>query len=122
MTDPQLPPSPEQQQEAKAATRAAFWTRLAVLVAAVYVLGSTAALIYLGVQGGGQRQRLIDCTTPGHGCYDDANKQTAQVVLGLLAGGKQNTIDVVTAALSCQADGITDIEPLARCTIERSKP
>lgn len=117
MNESPVPATPEQE---KRVTRAAFVTRLAVMVACVYVLITTSAVVYLSIIGQQQRERLVDCTTPGHECYDEGNKRTGEAVLGILAGGKQNTIDVITAALSCQADGITEQEPLARCTVERS--
>lgn len=76
-------------------------------------------------EGSPTQQRLIDiaeqirsCTTPEGKCSQRGQKQTAKAVVGI----NQGTLRVVVAALSCQADGITELEPLARCTIERSKP
>lgn len=63
--------------------------------------------------------RLIkDCTDPSGDCYQRGQKRTAEAIVGINEG----TLHVVVAALSCQADGITEREALARCTIERSKP
>jgi uncharacterized membrane-anchored protein YhcB (DUF1043 family) len=60
--------------------------------------------------------RIEDCTTPGRQCFEDQAARTGAAVAGINEG----TLAVIVAALSCQADGITDEQPLARCTANRA--
>jgi hypothetical protein len=60
--------------------------------------------------------RIEDCTTPGRECFEDQVKRTGAAVAGI----NQGTLSVIVAALSCQADGITEERPLARCTARRA--
>ncbi len=62
-------------------------------------------------------ERIEDCTTPGRPCYEDAQRRTGEAVAGI----NQGTLAVITAALSCQADGITDQKALSRCTVRRAE-
>lgn len=62
-------------------------------------------------------KRLIDCTTPGGECYAEGQKNTGKAIMGINEG----TMRVIVAALSCQADGITEEQELAVCTVERSR-
>ena len=59
---------------------------------------------------------LVDCTSPGGDCFEAGQKRTGEAVGGI----NQSTADVIVAALSCQADGITGRRPLARCTAQRA--
>lgn len=61
-------------------------------------------------------ERIEDCTTPGRECYEEQLRRTGDAVAGI----NQGTLAVIVAALSCQADGITEEKPLARCTAERA--
>lgn len=63
-------------------------------------------------------EQIDSCTNPEGDCYKRGQEQTAKAIVGINKG----TLLVIVAALSCSADGITDQEQLARCTIERSKP
>lgn len=60
--------------------------------------------------------RIEDCTTPGRRCFEDQLKRTGDAVAGI----NQGTLAVIVAALSCQADGVTEEKPLARCTARRA--
>lgn len=60
--------------------------------------------------------RIEDCTTPGRKCFEDQVSRTSDAVAGI----NQGTLAVIVAALSCQADGVTDERPLARCTARRA--
>jgi hypothetical protein len=60
--------------------------------------------------------RIEDCTTPGRQCFEEQVKRTGDAVAGI----NQGTLAVIAAALSCQADGITEERPLARCTARRA--
>jgi hypothetical protein len=60
--------------------------------------------------------RIEDCTTPGRPCFEDQVKRTGDAVAGI----NQGTLAVIVAALSCQADGITEERALARCTARRA--
>lgn len=60
--------------------------------------------------------RIEDCTTPGRQCFEDQVARTGEAVAGINEG----TLAVIVAALSCQADGITEERPLARCTVRRA--
>ena len=61
-------------------------------------------------------ERIEDCTTPGRACFEDQVERTGAAVAGI----NQGTLAVIAAALSCQADGITEERPLAQCTARRA--
>lgn len=61
--------------------------------------------------------RIEDCTTPGRECFDDSQRRTGEAVAGI----NQGTLAVIVAALSCQAEGITEQRALARCTVNRAQ-
>lgn len=61
-------------------------------------------------------QRIEDCTTPGRQCFEEQTRRTGKAVAGI----NQGTLAVIVAAISCQADGITEERPLARCTAKRA--
>lgn len=78
--------------------------------------------------GSPTQQRLIDlgeqiksCTTPEGECAKRNAEATAEVVATLITGNSEATREIVSAALSCQADGITEKRALLDCTVERSK-
>lgn len=60
--------------------------------------------------------RIEDCTTPGRKCFEDQVSRTGDAVAGI----NQGTLAVIVAAIPCQADGITEERPLARCTANRA--
>ena len=62
-------------------------------------------------------QRIEDCTTPGRACFDENAERTAGAIVGINRG----TLVVITAALSCQDDGITEQKALAKCTARRAR-
>lgn len=62
--------------------------------------------------------RIEDCTTPGRECFEAQQRRTGDAVVGV----NQGTLAVIAAALSCQADGITEESALARCTARRVAP
>ncbi len=61
--------------------------------------------------------RIESCTTPGQECYEDQQRRTGDAVAGI----NQGTLAIIVAAISCQADGIIDEKPLARCTASRAR-
>ena len=104
-----------------AARYRALWA-VFVLFCIFAVVAVLTGVIYLLIIGQEQRNRLVDCTTPGHECYDQGQEQTGKIVGGLNDATYNTVVSVVSAALSCYADGIKDQEALAHCTVERSKP
>lgn len=82
---------------------------------------TTKRLIAIAEQNQELSEQIKSCTTPSGECAKAGDRKTAKAILGIIAGGKKVTVDVIVAALSCNADGITGQEALARCTIERSK-
>lgn len=61
--------------------------------------------------------RQVDCTEPGGKCYKRNQVRTREAIVGV----NQGTLRIIVAALSCQADGITEQDQLARCTIRRAQ-
>jgi len=61
-------------------------------------------------------RRIADCTEPTGVCYRRGQERTASVV-GTLTASTQR---IVAAALSCQADGVTEQKKLIRCIVERT--
>jgi hypothetical protein len=112
----------------KLATLAIVTLLLAVVVAGggllLYKANQTADAIRGTQLKGSPLQRRIDrvarqiksCVDPQGSCFRQGQRRTAKAIVGI----NQGTLRVVVAALSCQADGITDREALARCTVDRS--
>lgn len=118
-----LPPTRKAQIRAVTAAATAM-----MMVSALGILIGVAYLAYQSVVQSQQNfevlkqtritnQRLISCSTPGGKCYQQNNKRTAKAIVGVNNG----TLRVVAAALSCQADGVTETEALAKCTAERAQ-
>jgi len=112
--------------------RPAVWAFVGVLTA-LLVLGQFATLsgLYAESQAGAKRERatealsrstaetarrIADCTEPTGECYRRGQQRTAEAV-GMLTASTQR---IIAAALACQADGITEQEPLIRCIVERT--
>jgi hypothetical protein len=102
---------------------------VAVLIAVVYLLWADHAraekdeqlqeeIQRQAVENGELSERVLDCTEPGGECFEDSRKRTAEAVVGINEG----TFRVIVAALSCQADGVTEERALARCTARRASP
>lgn len=121
--------SPGRDLKALRADNPSGYQRLRALVAAFLVLSMLAVsaaiggLIYLALnnrdlieQVRTTNHRLIDCTTPGGDCYQQSQQRTGEAIVGINEG----TLRVIAAALSCQADGLTDERELARCTTRRA--
>lgn len=66
-------------------------------------------------------ERIDSCTSPEGECAKRNAKATAKIVATLLTGNSKATRGIVSAALSCQSDGITEKRALLDCTIQRSK-
>jgi len=105
--------------------RPAVWAFVGVLTA-VLVLGTLSTLvgIYSLSHSNAEQaeataetaRRIADCTEPTGECYRRGQQRTAEAV-GMLTASTQR---IIAAALSCQADGITEQEPLIRCIVERT--
>lgn len=59
---------------------------------------------------------ILDCTDPDGDCFQQSERRYATAVSGINAG----TLRIIAAALSCQADGVTDQKALAECTTKRA--
>jgi hypothetical protein len=59
---------------------------------------------------------ILDCTDPAGECFKRSEERYATAVSGINAG----TLRIIAAALSCQADGITEQDELAECTTTRA--
>jgi hypothetical protein len=105
--------------------RAIFWTRLGVMLLAVYIAVSMALLTTAALNGTAQRELILDCTTPDGQCYKDGSKRTAQAVLQISKQG--NTREAVTrqyiiATAICQKRlGNPTINALTECVEEKVK-
>lgn len=58
-----------------------------------------------------QRDRLIDCTTPGGRCFEDSQKRTADAV------GNLNEITVFAAACADKA-GVNTVAQIQACVLD----
>lgn len=102
--------------------RGAVLAFLVLLTAGVLAL--SAAMIYVVDKAQKQSQEnartlaaVLDCTVEGGKCFKESSDRTAEAVTGI----GDNTYRVIVAALSCEADGIVDEEPLARCVAQRAQ-
>jgi hypothetical protein len=59
--------------------------------------------------------RLLDCTDPKGKCYLEGQKRTGEAVAGI----NEITLKVVTAALACRDDGLTEYKELSKCVIDK---
>lgn len=57
--------------------------------------------------------RVVDCTTAGHDCFDQQQAQTAKVVGSL----NQVTIDAASYAAACANDGVRGAEQIKSCVL-----
>lgn len=48
------------------------------------VFAALGVLIFIAIQNNANGNRLVDCTTPGHDCYDEANARSSELVQGLI--------------------------------------
>jgi len=105
--------------------RPAVWAFVGVLTALLVLgtLGTLVGIYSLSRSNAEQAEataetarRIADCTEPAGVCYRRGQERTASVV-GTLTASTQR---IIAAALSCQADGITEQEPLIRCIVERT--
>jgi hypothetical protein len=109
----------------KISLRPTLWALVGVLVA-LLVIGQALCLVAILAQGDGTAEsaeaaketaaRIADCTEPTGKCYQRGQKRTAETV-GVLT---ESTRRVVAAALSCQADHITELQALIECIVERT--
>jgi hypothetical protein len=89
MTDPHLPPHAQRRAHRRLAIadllKYAAWFVFAVM------------LTVIALQNRSNGERLIDCTTPGHPCYDQAQSRQADVIGS--PAGPINT--VIVLAIAC---------------------
>lgn len=60
---------------------------------------------------------ILDCTEEDGACYKRGQDAQAEAVTGI----GDNTYRLLVAGLSCEADGIVDEEPLAKCMARRAQ-
>lgn len=107
---------------------------LVVLVIAAGIIffvrlgGTTEAIRNTQTEGSPTQKRLIDiaeqiqsCTTEGGECNKRQQEETAKAVAKIIVGNSSATRVIISAALSCQADGISEKQALLDCTVARSR-
>lgn len=62
-------------------------------------------------------EAILDCTEAPGKCYVESQTRSSEAIVGI----NGNTFRTIVAALSCQEDGITEEEALAKCTVQRAK-
>lgn len=82
----------------------------------VWVVWMSVALLSQARANAELSDRILDCTLPSGECYQRSEDRTAEAVSGINAG----TLRVISAALSCQVDGVTEQNALADCTAQRA--
>lgn len=105
--------------------RPIVWAFVGVLTA-LLVMGQAATLVGIYAQSHENEKtvkateataaRIADCTEPTGECYQDGQKRTAHAV-GILT---ESTQRIIAAALSCQADGVTEQQALIECIVKRT--
>lgn len=70
--------------------RLSAWWKVLIAVSFVAILVTTSFVVVTLVQvqqlaqvNANLNSRLVDCTTPGHACYDEGQKRTGQAVVTL---------------------------------------
>lgn len=98
---------------------------MAIVLASIFVLLS---IRYTQTEGSPLTKRIValsedikSCTSPEGECAKRNQQQTAKVIADLIAGNSAATKAIISAALSCQADGFTEQPAILRCVIERTK-
>lgn len=98
----------------KKRARVIIWQRVAIAIAAMYIVGSLGLLVMNAIQGQQTRNTLLDCTEPTGKCAKEGQKQTASVIKQLIdanAAGDVSTQRVVIIAAACSESPDIRSEP-----------
>lgn len=105
----------------KRRVRALLIQRAFIATLIIYLVSTMAILIVLGYQSQEQRHRLIDCTTPGGRCYQDAQERTGEAIAELVKSDG-DTRDLIVAAVACGQNPLNDTkEDILACVREMRK-
>lgn len=89
--------SPLQEKDKLRALTAAF-----IAATGVALAGLVIAIVWIGLGNKHNGEILVDCTTPGHACYERGQEQTTKAVQALINSGEDNAKTTRTYVLATE--------------------